>query len=150
MGLCGSKPSSSYDPFGPTAEHYRYWQQPSVPASPAPAPPPAFRPVLAQSRANARANVPKRPRSPEQTVKLLRNDSDGCLIETTIINPTDADRREARQQKADLLTRLGADGVARLRPDGYATESKEHFTLEFDMDELMAELYRDNANRARA
>ena len=125
MGVCASKSTTRNDQYHTSTDYYNQPSQRG--ASTRPANDAAAGSSLAASRAQARASAPARPRTPEPTVKFLRNDSEGCLIEITVVNPIDEDRDFAAKQKADLLNRLGADGVARLQPQGF--ETTEKFTL---------------------
>ena len=54
-------------------------------------------------------------------IKYFHSDPDGYLIETTHNNPSAEDVEMARQQKAEMVQQLGAQGYATLRPD--ATET---------------------------
>lgn len=59
---------------------------------------------------------------PDQ-IKFFRNDSEGYLIETTQLNPDREAVNMARQQKAEMIRRLGPQGYANLRPQAHETVS---------------------------
>lgn len=79
--------------------------------------------AAAPSRAPAASSAPAE-------ITFLRTDSEGCLIQTTVVNPSEEDRSFAERQKAAMLQRYGADGLARLRPVGFERSVKQDFTIE--------------------
>ncbi len=67
---------------------------------------------------------------PEE-ITFLRMDSEGCLIQTTLVNPSHEERDMAQRQKAQLLRELGPAGVARLQPVGFERCEKMEFRIDF-------------------
>jgi hypothetical protein len=56
---------------------------------------------------------------------LLRTDSEGYLVRTTIVNPTKEEKQAAKLQKQQLQQQLGKAGYKAIVPQ--ATETIERF-----------------------
>lgn len=60
-------------------------------------------------------------------VVMLSQDSEGCLTQTTYVQPSKAQKQAAKEQRRELIAQYGRQGVREIVPDAYSTELRHGY-----------------------